>query len=151
MSEVVGYDVDRTALGVAREALSEFPRTGSARVTLLDADEFLSSSVTGFDVVTIVDVMHHVPLGSRAEFLRNAFSRVSPGGCLVYKDMADTPRIFALTNYLHDLLLTGTSVTLSPIESVEELAASMGFLCEVSESHRRLWYAHEWRVFRRPL
>lgn len=103
-----------------------------------------------FDVVSSVDVMHHVSLEAREAFLERAISLVRPGGLLLYKDMAPRPRLFALWNQMHDLVMAKEWIRLQPIKTIEAWASARGLELERSEALHRIFYSHELRVFRKP-
>jgi SAM-dependent methyltransferase len=103
-----------------------------------------------FDVVSSVDVMHHVSLDAREAFFQRAVDLVRPGGVLLYKDMAPRPRLFALWNQMHDLVMAREWIRLQPIASVEAWAANNGLRLERSEPFHRVFYSHELRVYRKP-
>jgi len=59
-----------------------------------------------FDVVLLVDVIHHVPVADRQTLLRRVWSTVAPSGMLLVKDVE--PRgVRALLGLLSDKYLTG--------------------------------------------
>ena len=102
-----------------------------------------------YDVVTLIDVMHHIPPLVQRQFFMNCAERVRPGGLLVYKDMADEPIFYNLFNRLHDLVLARQFIHYAPLESVVMWAGECG-LSPVSKSlYSRLAYAHELVVFRK--
>jgi 2-polyprenyl-3-methyl-5-hydroxy-6-metoxy-1,4-benzoquinol methylase len=144
---VVGVDVDERALALARQAALTTATHCSVR--LLSAEAWPAIEVAAFDVVTMIDVLHHVRWEDRAAFLRQAVANVRSGGLFIYKDIAMVPRWAAAANYLHDLVLTGERVRLTPIAEVEAIAASGGGVLRKSLKVWRLWYAHEMRVFRK--
>ena len=103
-----------------------------------------------FDVVSSVDVMHHVSLDARQAFFERAVALVRPGGSLLYKDMAPRPRLFALWNQMHDLVMAREWIRLQPIAVVEEWAAGNALRLERSEALQRVLYSHELRVWSKP-
>jgi 2-polyprenyl-3-methyl-5-hydroxy-6-metoxy-1,4-benzoquinol methylase len=142
---VVGVDVDDRSLAVARKVIRR--AAAWANVRLATMDDWRKTAESGFDVATLVDVLHHVPWAERKGFLEDLMARVRPGGRFIYKDIAQTPRWMATANFLHDLILSGDRVRLTPIAEVEALAAAQGFILTKSEKLFRLWYAHDLRVF----
>ncbi len=54
-----------------------------------------------------------------------------------------------MANFLHDLILTGERVRLSPVADIEAVAADSGMRLTKSRKMFRLWYCHELRVFER--
>lgn len=102
-----------------------------------------------FDVVSMIDVMHHVALASRHSVLQLARAALRPGGLLIYKDIAENPRWRATANRLHDLLTTREWVRYTPLGDVKDWAQHLDMELRVSESIDRWWYRHDLCVFRR--
>jgi 2-polyprenyl-3-methyl-5-hydroxy-6-metoxy-1,4-benzoquinol methylase len=140
-----GFDVSGDAIAVAREMAEG--SGGQLEFLRLDVDEPWPPGT--FDVVSIIDVMHHVPPERQREVLKTAAAHVALGGILLYKDMCRQPRWRATANRLHDLLLARQWIHYLPIERVEGWAAEEGLSLEHSERINMLWYGHELRVFRK--
>jgi 2-polyprenyl-3-methyl-5-hydroxy-6-metoxy-1,4-benzoquinol methylase len=103
-----------------------------------------------YDVVTMIDVMHHLPPTLRRSFIEAAASRLQPGGRLVYKDMDLKPRWRAAWNNVHDLLLAREWVRLEPSRNVQAWATAAGLRpLEVSRYTASVLYGHELLVFER--
>lgn len=103
-----------------------------------------------FDVVCLVDVLHHVPVDAQERAFHDAASRVRPGGVLVYKDMCDAPFWRAGMNRLHDLAVARQWIHSVPVERVESWGRRAGLSAGASHDVNILWYGHELRVFHRP-
>ncbi len=103
-----------------------------------------------FDVVSIIDVLHHVPVVAQRKVIELACERVSAGGVLVYKDMCRRPVWRAWMNRLHDLVLARQWINYARIEDVEAWAVAAGLVVERQSSISRWWYGHELLVLRRP-
>jgi 2-polyprenyl-3-methyl-5-hydroxy-6-metoxy-1,4-benzoquinol methylase len=99
-----------------------------------------------FDVVYMVDVLHHIPSKSQRAFLRQALSKLGIGGTLVYKDMCIRPRWRALANRLHDMLIAHQWISYVPIETIEQWVRSEGKEVIAREDLTRFCYGHELRV-----
>ena len=104
-----------------------------------------------FDVVALIDVLHHVPPTAQKQAFLQAMTRVRRGGMFLYKDMCDAPWWRAGLNRMHDLALAQQWIHYVPIEAADQWATEAGFRIECAQSHTRLWYGHELRVYRRPL
>jgi 2-polyprenyl-3-methyl-5-hydroxy-6-metoxy-1,4-benzoquinol methylase len=100
-----------------------------------------------FDVVSLIDVLHHVPAPQQRAFVAAAASRVRPGGVFIYKDMCRRPIWRACANRLHDLLLARQWVRYREIAEVREWAASLGLMPQSRRDFVRLWYGHELCMF----
>lgn len=103
-----------------------------------------------YDVVSIVDVMHHVPPQYQRSVIETAASRLKPGGLLLYKDMVERPRWRAWMNRLHDLMLVREWINYVPLESVAGWARGAGLAEQRRARYDMWWYGHELLLLRRP-
>jgi len=103
-----------------------------------------------FDMVSLIDVMHHIPPAKQAATFQAAAARVKPGGILLYKDMVRRPLWRAWLNRLHDLGVAREWIHYYPVAHIEAAACDLGLIPLRSETINRLWYGHELRVYRAP-
>ncbi|WP_152053724.1 class I SAM-dependent methyltransferase [Tautonia marina] len=150
-SEGVGFDSDADAIAVAREMATHYEAQGHPGALRFEHLPVSAAWPEGrFDVVTIVDVMHHVPRDQRPSVLQLAFEALRPGGRLIYKDIGHRPRWRALANNCHDLLVAREWVRYTPITQVRLWAGELGFASSDPQRINRLWYAHDLAVFTKP-
>jgi len=101
-------------------------------------------------VVTMIDVMHHLPSTLRQTFVAAAAARLRPGGRFIYKDMDRRPRWRAAWNTFHDLVLARERVRLEPSENVRVWAVEAGLRQVASKRYVACGlYGHELLVFER--
>jgi 2-polyprenyl-3-methyl-5-hydroxy-6-metoxy-1,4-benzoquinol methylase len=143
-----GFDASRVAIECARR-MAQRHGNGCLRFDHVHKDD--SWPAGQFDVVSILDVLHHIPVDHQESAFRTAASAVRPGGLLVYKDISNAPWYCAGANRLHDLIVAREWIHYVPIASVEEWAAALRFEQQSAGSFRMLWYQHDLRVFRRPV
>jgi len=144
-----GFDISPVAIRTAQEMSNRAAKAGS---TLHFEVRPVSDQWPGgqYDVVSLIDVAHHVPPPFQEEFLLAACRHVRPGGVLIYKDMCCRPRWRAAANSLHDLVLARQWVHYLPITRVEAWVAGASMeLVYRADRLNRLWYGHELRVFRK--
>jgi len=146
-----GFDSSPTAISTAQEAARELAPERIGTLPTFECRRVEDGFPAGrFDVVCLVDVLHHVPPSHQESTFKEALSRVAPGGFMLYKDMCDAPAWRAIPNRLHDLVVARQWIHYVPIETVDGWARQCGMLIERSEWISMLWYGHELRVYRRP-
>jgi 2-polyprenyl-3-methyl-5-hydroxy-6-metoxy-1,4-benzoquinol methylase len=102
-----------------------------------------------FDVVTMIDVMHHIPPAMQLTFFDEAIRRIKPGGVLLYKDMCLEPRWRAIANRITDLTSSKQWIHYLPIETAVRWATKAGLaLVERRNFVRWQIFGHEMAVFR---
>ncbi|RYZ92197.1 MAG: methyltransferase domain-containing protein, partial [Proteobacteria bacterium] len=147
INQLCGVDAGQAILSKARLALTS--AVPAANVDLICAASSQSWPDSRFDVVTMIDVLHHIPVSQQKDFVIEAAARVAPGGILIYKDMARNPLFYALANRMHDLVLAQQWIHYAPFEEVVQTLTTAG-LTETRRAGTKLfWYAHEMVVMRR--
>lgn len=147
ISSALGIDRRQRVIATANEMKRRINSGRGDRLVFQNGDATEISERHFFDVVTIVDLVHHIPRRDRSEVVRQAYERLSPGGTLMYKDIGRTPLWRAGANFLHDLILSGDLVSYS---SPQEVQCWVGHPPLYDEKLFRLCYAHELLVFRKP-
>nr|WP_282449532.1 class I SAM-dependent methyltransferase [Roseibium sp. CAU 1639] len=143
----VGCDVNGDALASATKAAE---RTGRGeRVTFRQIGGFEELPDDRFDVVTMVDVLHHVPEADRAQAVAQALRRVGPNGLFLFKDMVEKPFLRRLAHNLDDLLFSGEWVRQVKTAALEREVEAAGFRLLKSEDIPRVFYGNTLRVFQR--
>ena len=144
----LGIDTSQRAIAVANEMTTRLPAGHGVRFEARSASAPLPAE--GYDVVSLLDVMHHIPPAHQRLVLEQALERVEAGGRFIYKDMALRPFWRALANRLHDLLIARQWIHYLPLAQTIAWAEAKG--CTVIEQRRvdMLWYGHEVVVFSMP-
>ncbi|MEI7835348.1 MAG: methyltransferase domain-containing protein [Planctomycetota bacterium] len=146
-----GIDVCPAAIAVARQAALRLETVSNVSPKTC---EFTLAAAWNdwprgpFDVVSMIDVMHHVSPPLQRPFLAEAAKRLTPGGILLYKDMCRRPLLFAAANRLHDLILARQWIHYVPLDDISRWAGDEGLAVERRLSYRRFLYGHEMIVFR---
>ncbi len=144
-----GLDADAGAIAAATTMARSLP-AGAAPLRFLRRDAASPWQAGEAQVVTLIDVLHHLPPGAQLRLARQAAEAVPRGGLLLYKDMACRPRWSALANQLHDLVLARSWIHHRALAEVEEAALLAGLTLVQRGRAQRAWYTHEWLLLRRP-
>lgn len=147
IASAVGFDSSASAISLARKMSANLG--SNIGIQFLHIDATAPWPADRYDVVSLIDVLHHVPPEHHLTVLSRARECIRPGGLLIYKDMANRPRWRAACNQAHDLFLARQWIHHVPILFVERWAEESGLERIVIGQANRFWYAHEWRVFRR--
>lgn len=103
-----------------------------------------------FDVVSLVDVLHHIPPAHQQSVIEQSFAHVRPGGVLIYKDMGQRPLFSALWNRAHDLVLARQWIEYRAIADVTQWLDAQGAQIVKTRARSMGPYAHELIVARKP-
>jgi cyclopropane fatty-acyl-phospholipid synthase-like methyltransferase len=146
----VGFDASAGAVreACAMGALLE-SRGTAAKLKFEHRDVRAGWPEGSFDVVSIIDVMHHVPLDHRRSVIERCHAALAPGGLLIYKDIGHRPRWRATSNRVHDLLMAREWVRYTPLRQVEAWTRELGMEVRHSERINCLWYGHDLCLVRR--
>lgn len=92
--------------------------------------DLVATDAGSFDVVLVVDVVHHVADDQRLALLTDAAALVKPGGLLLFKDWERGGGVAHLLAYVSDRYVSGDrTVRFMPYDELHELAdkAARGF------------------------
>lgn len=148
---VVGFDSSPGAITLARTAAAKLASAGRPvpEYRLLDATADWPAGQ--FDVVAVVDVMHHIPPEAKRSVIEQAAAKVTPGGRLLYKDIGPRPRWRATMNRLHDLVMARQWVRYVEAVTVRQWVEMCGLRAGPPERINTLWYGHDLIVAERPV
>jgi SAM-dependent methyltransferase len=149
--EGIGTDLNIQALDSAKLATKRLTETQpEIKVNFIQTADFKEWPDTHFSVVSMIDVMHHIPPQAQYSVFEAAVGRVASGGRFIYKDMCRKPWWKAMANRLHDLLLARQWINYVPIETIEEWGSRCGLQLEHKSCYSRYVYGHEKLVFVKP-
>lgn len=151
LGQGIGVDTSETGIALARQMQAQNGFKTNLEFNQVEAGEALPAGQ--FDVVTLIDVLHHIPAMAQNDTIAQAIQRVRPGGRLIVKDIATRPRWRAAANQLHDLLLARQWVRHISAEeimtavTVQNVAGAWANTARINT----LWYGHMFMVFDRSL
>ena len=152
VTEVIGSDANPNILHSAKAVITRLAKKrGDVTIDLIKAEEPKNWPDTTFSVVSLIDVMHHVPPQKQRGVFEAAAQRVCPGGRLLYKDMCQRPLWRATANRLHDLILARQWIHYVSIDMIKNWGRSCGLELEKEAHYSRYVYGHEKLVFKKEL
>ena len=146
---VTGVDSNPNSICIAQEMAQK--RSGATSVLHFEhRDARLGLPEGQYDIVSLIDVLHHVPPKEQGNVIFQAAERVVPGGILLYKDLVERPLWRAWANRVHDLILAREWIHYVPLSTVISWGTKCELLVEATYFGNMLWYGHECVVFRKP-
>lgn len=91
-----GIDIDNRRIETAQKTIGE-----RRNIEFICQDLFDMEDET-FNVITFVDVLHHINREIKQRIIEKSVSLLSPGGKILIKDVTDRPRWKYFYNYLFD-------------------------------------------------
>ena len=96
-----GYDISTSAV----EASAAFEANPwQFRVTLLSAED-ATPDLSGYDTITMIDVLHHLPPNQQDDFLREVINRMDASAKFILMDIEASHILGSWWNQIHDLIL----------------------------------------------
>jgi len=100
--KLAGCEITEHLIENAKEVLSDFE---NKTLFVFNGDE-LPNEIMDFDIITMIDVLHHIPKEKQYSFLENLVQKMKLGSTLIFKDIRGES-ILSYWNKFHDLLLAG--------------------------------------------
>ncbi len=97
---------------------------GRATFRSIDSRSYARATDERFDLVVVVDVLHHVPPEGRGELLDDVRALTTPGGHFALKDWVRSRSIAHLAAWSSDRLITGDRVSYFDTGELEALVPS---------------------------
>lgn len=135
-----GFDVAAPAIAVARQVAD---LNGLSAVVDFEHRTIAQGIPNlGHEVVTVIDVLHHVPDQHKAAFVGALCDVVPEGGRLIVKDMVVRPLWRATANRMHDLIMARQWVEHLGPEQLEAWASPRGMRVVRLDHFNTWWYGH---------
>ena len=145
-----GHGVDRSKRAI-RDAQRIASDSAGPRLRFQVMDSLEGVPSREYDVVSLVDVVHHVPKSEQIGFLIEVASKLRPGGTLIYKDISAKHLFWRFFNTLHDLAKAREFVNYVSDARLMNAARQAGLEHCVTSYVRKLWYMHVIYILRKPV
>jgi 2-polyprenyl-3-methyl-5-hydroxy-6-metoxy-1,4-benzoquinol methylase len=144
-----GFDLSRKEIEAAEKAVQASGLESVLRFEVRDVAAGIPDEE--WPVVSLIDVLHHVPRPQQRSLMSSLPRHVSPGGRLIIREPARRPYWRNLANAVHDLIIARQIVHTRDPEEVEGWLAQSGLRLIEKDETTTLWYGHWLLVFERPL
>ena len=141
---LTGFDSSKEAIALATANLKNFPGT-EPQFHRLDVGQPWPTGP--FDVITLCDVLHHVPKEAQAALLRDCAAALAPGGRFIYKDVYPEGLFRPSVSRLHDLVIARQIIHIPRFNQVLTTLENAGLSLLHHARHNTLAYGHELAAF----
>jgi cyclopropane fatty-acyl-phospholipid synthase-like methyltransferase len=99
------------------------------------------SQIESYSVITLVDVLHHIPKLKQKGFLEKIHHNMRSGATFLLKDI-DAASPLVIFNKIHDAIFSSNGFQERHSTEICTLLQAAGFEIIDKEAKRRLWYPH---------
>ncbi|MFA6519170.1 MAG: class I SAM-dependent methyltransferase [Candidatus Shapirobacteria bacterium] len=115
-----------------------------------DIDNLANHQHGHYDVITMIDLLHHLSKKQKNRLLKQCNSLLKHRGLLILKDINTTPLLKYLWNYAHDYLFTfGGKLEFKGVEETIKLLEKYNFKLVNHHSLESYFYPHILYVFQK--
>lgn len=101
----------------------------------------IPDEIVDFDIISMIDVYHHIPLDYQVSFMKQLYSKMKPGSTLIFKDI-NLANPLVIMNKLHDLLLSSEVGHEISFKNAQHLLEDIGFKIIEKSKKTMLFYPH---------
>lgn len=98
---ITGIDLNKNRIEEAKKA-----SRGLKNIDFYCKDFTKDFKLTKCNVISFIDLLHHVPVKTQTNLIKEAHLKLEKNGIIILKDVARKPRWKYLYNYIHDKLMT---------------------------------------------
>jgi 2-polyprenyl-6-hydroxyphenyl methylase/3-demethylubiquinone-9 3-methyltransferase len=121
---LTGVDLNARRIATARESATSL----GCNVDYQVSDAVTWDSTITFDAIYMLDLIHHLPANEVDRFLAAVSRRLRPGGLLLVKDVAPTPRYKMWFTLILDRLMVGSEpIRYWPPAELSQVLERLGF------------------------
>ncbi len=146
-TRISGIEIDDRLIDNARQLFARYDYKADISFRRYNGVD-LPDEIAEHDVVTMVDVLHHIPPHLQESFLTQLYDKMRSGATLIIKDI-DGASPFVWFNKLHDMIFAreiGNEWTAAKLKLTGQ---RIGFQIESLTTKRRYVYPHYTLVLRK--
>jgi 2-polyprenyl-3-methyl-5-hydroxy-6-metoxy-1,4-benzoquinol methylase len=140
VKRIGGVEIDERLVNNARKLLAPYSSKVQVDFSVYDGSN-LPASIHTYDLIFLVDVLHHIPKKFQEGFIAMIYSLMRPGARFVLKDI-DASSPFVYSNKMHDMIFAREIGNEWTYDRAMKVTRDIGFKI-VSSSKRRMYvYPH---------
>lgn len=147
VTKIKGVEINERLVNNANEINSDFVGRKELVFSVFDG-KTLPEDIKNYEIVYLIDVIHHVPKDQQTNFIKEIYNKMNTGSTLIFKDI-NASHPFVFFNKIHDLVFAGEIGHELAYSKVRELLLSIGFTIEESFKQTTFVYPHYFIICRK--
>lgn len=139
VKKIGGIEIEQKLVTNAIELLKPFRNKLDYRFDTFDGKTL--PSLSGYEVILLIDVLHHVPAREQLDFLQSIFNVMEKGSLLIIKDI-DASSPFVYFNKMHDLIFASEIGNEWKLKKLIDALIKIGFKVTQVEKKQIYVYPH---------
>jgi 2-polyprenyl-3-methyl-5-hydroxy-6-metoxy-1,4-benzoquinol methylase len=122
--KIGGVEINHNLVNNATLLLSPYKKSINFSFQVYDGRQI--PDLSDYEVILLIDVLHHVPKHNQTNFIQNIYKAMSPGSRLIVKDI-DADSWLVYFNKFHDLIFAKEIGNEWQLESLKSFVIQAGF------------------------
>ncbi len=140
VKRIGGVEIDQRLVNNAKELLAPYATRVQTDFNAYDGSA-LPKSIGTYDLLFMVDVLHHIPKQFQEGFLKKVYDLMRPGARFILKDI-DASSPFVYSNKMHDMIFAREIGNEWTFDRAKKVATDIGFKIVDSSKRRMYVYPH---------
>ncbi len=138
-----GIEIREELVKNAKILLNKFQIENETSIALSIYDgKNIPSNIKNYDVLVMLDVLHHIPKSMQEAFLVQIYEKMQVGAKFIFKDIDAGQPFWCTFNKIHDLVFSQEIGNEWTCDSFIEKAKNIGFKIETTHKQRTFVYPH---------
>ena len=140
VKKLMGIEISETLVKNAESLSEKYGNNKEFIFKTFDGVNF-PDAIADYQLVFLIDVLHHVPADKQISFLQSIYNKMRPGAQLIFKDInAASP--FVYCNKMHDIVFAGEIGNEISNNKAKEILTNIGFKIKENFTKRVFVYPH---------
>lgn len=140
VKKLMGIEISETLIKNAASLSEKYGNKKEFIFKTFDGVNF-PDAMADYELVFLIDVLHHVPKDQQVSFLQSIYNKMKPGAQLIFKDInAASP--FVYCNKMHDIVFAGEIGNEISNNEAKEILTNIGFKIKENFTKRVFVYPH---------
>ncbi len=149
IKKIMGIEISETLVTNANALAKKYGAGKEFIFKTFDGVNF-PDAMADYEVVFLIDVLHHVPSNQQHSFLESIFKKMAPGAQLILKDInAASP--FVYCNKMHDLVFAREIGNEVSVSKAKQWLQEIGFTVKEEYTKQVFVYPHYFLIAEKPV